>query len=103
VKAYFAQHEKVLDVGYESWGRTFEAWKAANPKLAEELGSSRAYAHTVAEDTARRTPDAAALLAAIPEFPATSAIATRKAAQDPSRSPRRFRCSSCSADLYDRR
>src|SRR5882672_4146271 len=82
VRGYFAAHEKELDAGYAAWKKTFDAWKAANPKLAEELGSSRAYAHTVPEDTARRTPDTAALLAAIPEFPADSAIATRKAGQD---------------------
>jgi transketolase len=82
VKAFFAQHEKELDAGYDAWTKTFSAWKARNPKLAEELGSSRAYAHTLPEDTAQKTPDTAALLAAIPEFPADSAIATRKAAQD---------------------
>src|SRR6202012_3943828 len=61
---------------------TFEAWKAKNPKLAEELGVSRAFAFTLPEDTAKRTPDTDTLFAAIPEFPADSKIATRKAGQD---------------------
>jgi transketolase len=61
VRAFFAEHEKELDAAYAAWTKTFEAWKAANPKLAEELASSRAHAHTIAADTK---------------------IATRKAGQD---------------------
>jgi transketolase len=82
VRAFFAEHEKELDAAYAAWTKTFEAWKAANPKLAEELASSRAHAHTIAADTKARTPDAGTLLAAIPEFPADTKIATRKAGQD---------------------
>ncbi|MDB4947216.1 MAG: transketolase [Labilithrix sp.] len=82
VKAYFAEHARELDKAHEAWVTTFEAWKKANPALAEQLAVSRAYSHTVAKDTAQRTPDAAKLLAAIPEFPADTKIATRKAGQD---------------------
>jgi transketolase len=82
VSAFFADHEKELDAAYAAWGKTFDAWKAANPKLAEELATARAYAHTLPADTKARTPDASALLAAIPEFPADTKIATRKAGQD---------------------
>ena len=82
VKAFFAAHERELDAEYEAWTKTFEAWKAKNPKLAAELAVSRAYAHTVASDTAARTPDAAALLASIPLFAADTKAATRKAGQD---------------------
>jgi transketolase len=82
VKAFFKKHEKTLNAQYEAWSKTFEAWRKANPQLAEELGGTRAYSHTVAEDAAQRTPDAATLLAAIPEFPADTKIATRKAGQD---------------------
>jgi transketolase len=82
VSAFFAEHEKVLDAGYAAWVKTFEAWKQENPKLAEELGGSRAYAHTLPQDTAKKTPDTAALFAAIPEFAADTNIATRKAGQD---------------------
>ncbi|MBX3189012.1 MAG: transketolase [Labilithrix sp.] len=82
VKAYFAEHKKALASQYADWQKTFAAWKEANPKLAEELAASRASAFTVAADTAKRTPDAATLFAAIPEFPADTKIATRKAGQD---------------------
>jgi transketolase len=50
--------------------------------LAEQLSVSRACAQTLPQDTQQRTPDSAALLAAIPPFPADSKIATRKAGQD---------------------
>jgi transketolase len=82
VKAFFAAREKELEAEYTAWTKTFEAWKAANPALAAELGASRAHAHTVKDDTKARTPDAATLLAAIPEFAADTKIATRKAGQD---------------------
>src|SRR3954471_11206363 len=39
VRAYFADHAKELDAEYAAWVKTFESWKAANPKLAEELGT----------------------------------------------------------------
>jgi transketolase len=82
VTAFFKEHEKELDAEYATWAKTFEAWRKANPHLAEQLAVTRAYAHTVAKDTAQRTPDVATLLAAIPEFPADTKIATRKAGQD---------------------
>src|SRR6187549_3773783 len=71
VRAYFAQHEKSLDAAYAEWTRTLEAWATENPERALELKSPKANA-----------PDAAAMLASIPKFPAESAIATRKAGQD---------------------
>lgn len=71
VRAYFAQHEKSLDAAYAEWTRTRDAWATENPERALELKSPKANA-----------PDAAAMLASIPEFPAESAIATRKAGQD---------------------
>ena len=82
VKAYFAEHGKTLDAAYDTWKKTFDAWKAANPKLADELATSSAYTHTLAGDTAQKTPDIAAMFAAVPEFPADTKIATRKAGQD---------------------
>lgn len=81
VKAFFAEREKALDADFDAWTKTFDAWKSANPKLAEELASSRAYTHTLPKDTAKKTPDTAALFAAISPF-ADAAIATRKAGQD---------------------
>jgi transketolase len=82
VRAFFSARQKDLDAVYAAWTTTFAAWQAANPKLAEELSTSRGSAHTVPADTKSRTPDAATLLAAIPEFAADSKIATRKAGQD---------------------
>jgi transketolase len=82
VRDYFDQREKALLAEYEAWTKKFEAWKAKNPKLAEQLAASRAYAKTVPAETAQRTSETAALLAAIPEFPADAKIATRKAGQD---------------------
>ncbi len=82
VSAYFAEHNKKLDAQYAEWTKKFEAWRAKNPKLAEELATTRASAHTLPADTKQRTPEVAELLAAIPEFPADTKIATRKAGQD---------------------
>jgi transketolase len=82
VRAFFAAREKKLGGAYAAWTKVFEAWKTKNPKLAEELATSRAEVRNLPEGTAQRTPDVAALLAAVPEFPAGSKIATRKAGQD---------------------
>jgi transketolase len=82
VKAYFAAHTDRLESAYAEWTKKFEAWQAKNPKLAEELATTRASAHTLPADTKQRTPDVAELLAAIPQFPADTKIATRKAGQD---------------------
>ncbi|MEP7125738.1 MAG: transketolase [Byssovorax sp.] len=82
VKAFFAMREQELESAHAAWQKTFEAWKVANPALAAQLAVSRAHAHTVAADTTARTPDTAALFAAIPAFPAGTKIATRKAGQD---------------------
>ena len=82
VRAFFAAREKELDAAYATWAKTFDAWKAKNPKLAEELAVTRAYSHTLPDDTKKRTAGTATLLAAIPEFPAGTKVATRKAGQD---------------------
>jgi transketolase len=82
VRKYFAEHGARLDAGYAAWTKTFDAWKKANPKLAEKLASTRAYAHTLSADTSKKTPDTKTLIAAIPEFSADTKIATRKAGQD---------------------
>ncbi len=82
VRAFFAAREKELGAAHAAWTKLFELWQAKNPKLAEELAGSRAEVRNLPEGTAQKTPDAAALLAAIPEFPAATKIATRKAGQD---------------------
>lgn len=82
VTAYFTNHARELNGAYEAWKKTFEAWQAANPKLAAELRATRAYSHTLAAGTAAKTPDVATLFSVIPPFPADTKIATRKAGQD---------------------
>jgi transketolase len=70
VRSYFADHKKRLVRAYKKWGKTYEAWKAANPDKAALLESRSA------------KPDAAQLLAKIPEFPADAKLATRAAGKD---------------------
>jgi transketolase len=82
VRAFFTARDKVQGDAYAAWTKLFEAWKTKNPKLAEELASSRGEIRNLPEGTAKRTPDVAALLAAVPQFPAGTKIATRKAGQD---------------------
>jgi len=82
VEAYFTEHRKTQNASYEAWLATFKAWQAKNPALADLLGTSSASLHTLAKDTARRTPPISDLLAAIPEFPESTKVATRKAGQD---------------------
>ncbi|MBA4138172.1 MAG: transketolase [Opitutus sp.] len=70
VREYFAAHKKRLKRGYNKWKKTFEAWRAANPGKAALL------------DSRSNAPDAAALLAKIPAFPADAKLATRAAGKD---------------------
>jgi transketolase len=82
VSAFFAERSKSLETAYEAWVKKFEAWRAANPSLAKELASAPGYAHTVPEGAAPKSVTASELLALVPEFPADTKIATRKAGQD---------------------
>jgi transketolase len=82
VRAFFADRQKELDASYAKWSATFAAWGSKNPGLANELAASHGYAQTLPADTAAKTPDAAALMAMVPPFPAGTKIATRKAGQD---------------------
>ena len=82
VTTFFQGRKAALHAAFADWVKKFDAWKAANPALAQELGASHAYSQTLGADTKAKTPAPAELLAAIPEFPADSKIATRKAGQD---------------------
>jgi transketolase len=82
VRSFFAARNEELDAGYAAWSKKFSEWQTKNPKLAAELATTRASAHTLPADTKQRTPDVAALLASVPEFPADTKVATRKAGQD---------------------
>ena len=82
VTAYFTEHKKELDAVFQDWVKKFDAWKAANPDLAKELQVSHAFSQTLPKDTKAKTVDVAELFAVIPEFPADTKAATRKAGQD---------------------
>ena len=82
VQSYFSERSKTLSARYEAWLETFKAWQQKNPELASVLGTSTASAHTLPKETAHKTPPVAELLAAIPEFPESTKVATRKAGQD---------------------
>jgi len=69
VRTYFAGHKKKQIRAYKKWGKTYEAWKSANPEKAALLSS---------RNTA---PVAAKLLENTPLFPADAKLATRAAGQ----------------------
>jgi len=68
-RAYFASHKAGLKTAYEEWAKKFQAWRAANKDLAQELDDA----------VAGNVPD---LLKVIPPFDPSSNIATRKAGSD---------------------
>lgn len=82
VTKYFADLKESHDKKFAEWVKKFDAWKSANPKLADELAVTSAFSHTLPKDTKQKTPEVSELFAVIPEFPADSKIATRKAGQD---------------------
>jgi len=71
-KAFFAARKAELKKEYDAWTGTYNAWKAANPALASELETAKA----------KKYPDAAAVLAAIPEYDAKKNVATRQSGSD---------------------
>ncbi len=68
--AYFAEHKKARIAEYAEWQKTYAAWRSANPELAATL------------DAGVKGEIPADLLSRIPQFPADSKIATRKAGSD---------------------
>jgi transketolase len=70
VREYFAKLKKRHRRAHLKWKKTFEAWAAKNPGLAELLAS------------AGTQPEATELLAAIPAFPQDAKLATRAAGKD---------------------
>lgn len=67
---FFGEHSKQLDARYQEWVKTFEAWQKANPDKDKAL------------QAALQGAPPADLLSKVPEFPADSKIATRKAGQE---------------------
>ncbi len=65
-EAYFARHRESLVADYDEWTKTFDAWKAGNADLAQELADAKA----------NKVPD---LSSVIPEFDPEEKLATRKA------------------------
>ncbi|MFM8337203.1 MAG: transketolase [Opitutaceae bacterium] len=72
VRAYFEGHRQRLIRACNKWFRMQKAWRAANPGLADLLDSA----------SPDRAPTAAALLEAVPAFPADAKLATRAAGRD---------------------
>ncbi len=72
VRGYFADHKKRLQEDYNAWNETYQAWRKANPERAEMLDAGYENKGLSAEE----------LFAQIPEFPADSKIATRKAGSE---------------------
>jgi transketolase len=67
---FFAEHARQQTARYNDWKGLFEAWQKANPDKDKAL------------QTALKGEVPADLLAKVPEFPADSKIATRKAGQE---------------------
>ncbi len=67
---FFAEHGKQQTARYNEWTKTFEAWQKANPDKDKQL------------QTALKGEPPVDLLSKVPEFPADSKIATRKAGQE---------------------
>ena len=82
VRAFFARARRSSAPATPPGRRPSRRGRRRTPQLAEELATSRAEARNLPEGTAKRTPEPGALLAAVPEFPAATKIATRKAGQD---------------------
>lgn len=66
VGAYFAERARACAADRASWDKTFAAWQAANPALADRLKAATSPA-----------PSAEALLEKIPTYPAEGKSATR--------------------------
>merc|ERR1719262_388567 len=64
---FFKEHKAELKKEYDSWQTTYAAWKAANPDLAK----------TLQDGIDKKMPTVEEMFAAIPEFEAGKAEATR--------------------------
>ena len=69
-KSYFAERKETGKAAFQAWNKMYEAWKAANPELAEELAAS--ISKSIPSD----------LLDQIPEFSSDYSNATRAAGGD---------------------
>ena len=69
-REFFSARKTALLDGYKKWDAMYQAWRKANPQLAEQLSAG----------LEKKIP--ADLLSKIPNFPADAKIATRKAGSD---------------------
>ena len=70
VRDYFAEHKKTLLTEFDRWEKSYDAWRAKNSELAQQL------------DDAIEKKVPADLLSQIPTFPTDAKIATRKAGSE---------------------
>jgi len=69
-KSYFAERKETGKAAFQAWNEVYEAWKAANPELAEELAAN--ISKSIPSD----------LIDQIPEFSSDYSNATRAAGGD---------------------
>lgn len=81
VSSYFEKHAAELGQARAAWRKTFDAWKAKNPELFALLESTPGFGKSDL-GTPKAGPSASELFAVVPEFDASTKIATRKAGQD---------------------
>ena len=71
-RSFFTERKELLKEQYDSWTRSYDTWKAANPERATELEAARN----------KQWPSAAAVLASIPPYDPAKNVATRQSASD---------------------
>ena len=71
-RAFFANRKSELKSQYNDWTKKYDAWKGANPALAKDLEDAKA----------KKYPNAAEVLAAIPEYDPKKNVATRQSGSD---------------------
>jgi len=71
-KKFFETRKAELKKSYDSYMGTYNAWKKANPELAADLENAKA----------KKTPSAAEVLAAIPEYDQKKNVATRQSGSE---------------------
>jgi transketolase len=68
----FADRKVQLKANYDAWTEKYNAWKAANPELADQLEAAKS----------KTTPSIKQLSAGIPEYDSTKNVATRQSGSD---------------------
>lgn len=71
-KRFFTEHKQQLQQKYDAWTEQYSAWRAANPKLAEELEGIKN----------KKWPKADEILSSIPAYDPKKNVATRQSGSD---------------------